>query len=132
MCRRCRTAEAPAVSIVDETYIDAPPALVAAVVAHPDNQRAWWPHLRLRLRRDRGVQGQRWDIEGQVSGTMEIWLEPFWDGVIVHHYVRGRVGARAPRDVALRHTRRWKAAVTRLKDLLEDPARYPSAHGRAH
>jgi hypothetical protein len=50
---------------------------------------------------------------------MEVWIEPWWDGAVVHHYVRGTRGEGAPRDVALRHTLRWKRAVHGLKDRLE-------------
>ena len=50
-------------------------------------------------------------MTGQVEGEMEVWIEPFRDGAIVHHYVRGDRGARAPRDVTTRHTLRWKRAV---------------------
>lgn len=116
------TARTRAVNIVDETFIDAPPRILAAVVADPDNHDAWWPHLDLTLARDRGLQGQRWRVSGRFVGEMEVWIEPFWDGAIVHHYVRGTLGARAPRDAVERHTRRWKHVVTRLKDGLEgDP-----------
>jgi hypothetical protein len=117
-----RRSPSATVNIVDETFIGAPPALVSACVADPGSHRQWWPHLRLRTTRDRGVKGQRWDIDGQIVGTMEIWLEPFWDGVILHHYVRGQVGPRAPRDAGLRHTLRWKRSVTGLKDSLESRA----------
>jgi len=50
---------------------------------------------------------------------MEIWVEPYWQGSIVHHYVRGVRGVDAPADVRLRHVLRWKAAVSRLKDVAE-------------
>lgn len=107
------------VDIVDETFIDVPPPVLSTLVADARNQRQWWPHLQLSTVRDRGVKGQKWDIAGEIVGTMEIWLEPFWEGVIVHHFVRGHVGARGRRDVATRHTLRWKRSVTGLKDLLE-------------
>ena len=110
------------VDIVDETYIHAAPEEVSAHVADPRNQRRWWPHLDLDTVRDRGVKGQRWRIEGAITGTMEIWLEPFRDGVILHHYVRGEGAGRRRRSVGTRHTLRWKRDVTRLKDLLEGRA----------
>jgi len=107
------------VNIADETFIDAPPRVLAATMAAPVNHARWWPHLQLMPQRDRGVKGQRWVVSGQITGTMEIWIEPFWDGAIVHHYVRGERAAGAPRDVATRHTLRWKRAVLGLKDCLE-------------
>ena len=78
-----------------------------------------WPHLEIAVARDRGPKGVRWRVEGQVVGEMEVWIEPYWDGAIVHHYVRGTRAERAPRDVATRHTLRWKRAVHGLKDSLE-------------
>ena len=105
--------------IADDAFIEAPPAQVAAAVADPRNHAIWWPHLTLTRVRDRGVKGQRWVVDGQIVGSMEIWVEPYRDGAIVHHYVRGLRDAAAPRDVGLRHVLRWKAAVVRLKDTLE-------------
>ena len=58
-------------------------------------------------------------VDGQIVGSMEIGVEPYRDGTIVHHYVRGLRDAAAPRDVGLRHVLRWKAAVVRLKDTLD-------------
>ncbi len=107
------------VDIVDETFIRASPE---AIRAHLDDQ-AWmgqiWPHLRLELVRDRGPKGVRWAVSGQVVGEMEVWIEPYWDGAVVHHYVRGTRAPGAPRDVGTRHTLRWKRAVHGLKDRLE-------------
>jgi hypothetical protein len=107
------------VDIVDETYIRADPAAIRARL----DDEAWadqvWPHLERSVARDRGVKGVRWTVTGQVVGEMEVWIEPFWDGAVVHHYVRGVRGTRGPRDVAVRHTLRWKRAVHGLKDLLE-------------
>ena len=117
------TSGPPAVNIIDETFIDAPPRLLAAVVADRRNHASWWPHLRLELALDRGDRGQRWRVTGQITGSMEIWVEPFWEGAIVHHYVRGTAAAGAPRDVAVRHTCRWKRSVTRLKDQMESMPR---------
>lgn len=107
------------VDLVDETFIRAEPAMVRSQLDDPDWVRQVWPHLELALARDRGPKGVRWTVTGQVVGEMEVWIEPFWDGAIVHHYVRGIRGPRAPRNVATRHTLRWKRAVHGLKDSLE-------------
>jgi carbon monoxide dehydrogenase subunit G len=107
------------VDIADDSYIDAAPARIAAAVADPRNHASWWPHLTVTVTRDRGVKGQRWAVDGQIVGSMEIWVEPYWQGAIVHHYVRGVRAPDAPADVGLRHVLRWKAAVSRLKDVAE-------------
>jgi len=110
------------IDIVDETFIRAAPHVVRTTL----DDEAWttqiWPHLTRSVLRDRGVKGVRWSVTGQVVGEMEVWLEPFRDGVVVHHYVRGTRGPRSPRDVATRHTLRWKRAVHALKDRLEGTA----------
>jgi hypothetical protein len=110
------------IDIVDETFIRASAEVVRASL----DDGAWvlqvWPHLATTVTRDRGLKGVRWSVTGQVVGEMEVWLEPFRDGVVVHHYVRGHRGPRAPRDVATRHTLRWKRAVHLLKDRLEGGA----------
>jgi len=107
------------VDVADDTFIAAAPTLVRARL----DDEAWcdrvWPHLRREVLRDRGAKGIRWAVTGQVVGDMEVWIEPYWEGAVVHHYLRGTTGRGAPRDVAVRHTVRWKRAVHRLKDSLE-------------
>jgi hypothetical protein len=107
------------IDIVDETFVDAAPALVRAQLDDDDWADRVWPHVRRQVARDRGLKGVRWKVTGQVDGEMEVWIEPWWNGAVVHHYVRGTRGPRAPRDVAVRHTLRWKRAVHGLKDRLE-------------
>jgi hypothetical protein len=36
---------------------------------------------------DRGAVGHRWTVTGALNGTMEIWLEPVLDGVILHYFL---------------------------------------------
>ena len=111
---------APArVDIIDETYLRAAPAVGRGWFDDDDRLDRLWPHLQRTLVRDRGVKGLRWTVVGAVVGEMEVWIEPFWDGAIVHHYVRGERGPGAPPDVAVRHQLRWKRAVHALKDRLE-------------
>lgn len=78
----------PQVDLIDESYVAAPPAAVSAVLHEPDRWRAWWPDLRLSVFQDRAEQGIRWTVAGALTGSMEVWLEPYGEGVIVHHYVR--------------------------------------------
>lgn len=107
------------VDIVDETYIHAPAQTIRPTLTEPGWCANVWPHLALTVARDRGDMGVRWVVTGQVVGEMEVWLEPFRAGTIVHHYLRGTRGARAPRDVSARHSVRWKRAIHALKDRLE-------------
>jgi hypothetical protein len=107
--------------LVDETFVVAAPGAVAAVVRDAGRWPGWWPDLRLSVFQDRGDAGVRWNVRGALVGSMEVWLEPYGDGVVVHHYVRcdpaggGPVGRRERR----RRERHAKAVFWALKDELE-------------
>ena len=52
-------------------------------------------------------------LAGRITGVAEVWLEPFDDGTIVHHYVRGTtraLTARSARAAVAAHSRRNCAA----------------------
>ncbi len=36
---------------------------------------------------DRGPLGHRWTTTGALTGTMEVWLEPVLDGVVLHYFL---------------------------------------------
>jgi hypothetical protein len=129
-----RTAS-PEVDLVDDTYVACAPDVVAQVVADERRWHVWWPDLHLTTTRDRGPKGRQWAVRGALLGTMEIWLEPWWDGVIPHLYLRAdpaRLSVRPRRadDDAhaagwaarerQRRAQQWKRHVHRLKDELED------------
>ncbi len=114
----------PQLDLVDETFVVALPGQVAAAVRDRRRWPAWWPDLTLGVFQDRGDAGVRWNVRGALTGSMEVWLEPFGDGVIVHHYVRcdlpGRT--RSPAAVARERRRRERHAKRvfwALKDELE-------------
>ncbi len=125
----------PTVDLIDETFVAAPPEVVAAHVADPTQWRRWWPARRLEVFMDRGERGIRWSITGDLVGSAEIWLEPVLDGTLVHYFVRaeppggaaeggpaadqGRRGAR----LRAREAQRWKRQVWALKDALESGRR---------
>ncbi|MEO7261912.1 MAG: polyketide cyclase / dehydrase and lipid transport [Jatrophihabitantaceae bacterium] len=122
----------PQVHLVDETWIDAPPATVSAVVCDPASWRLWWPYLRLTVTRDRGLKGVQFAAEPApgsgwpaLAGTVEIWLEPFKTGVLLHHFLR--LESTSGEQLSGRAARRWsreagwhaKQVFWRLKDELE-------------
>jgi hypothetical protein len=125
----------PTVDLVDETFVVADRAAIAAVVADPDRWRRWWPDLDVTVFMDRGADGMRWSARGAWVGSVEIWLEAQGDGVLLHHYQRldpvdPRTGAPRPEPVDLtglrraaherdRRARSWKRHVWALKDELE-------------
>ena len=111
------------VDVVDDTFVVAAPEAVARAVADPAAWRTWWPDLSLTVTRDRGVKGQQWAVSGALSGTAEVWVEPWGDGAVVHWYLRVDLPAGASRRQVERERRHrqvaWKGSVHRLKDDLE-------------
>lgn len=130
--------EPPSIDVVDQSYIRVRRDVVAAVVA--ERWRGWWPGLTLQIYMDRGQEGMRWTVSGQMVGSAEIWLQEEPAGVIVHHFLRAEPtlpGTTAtPRPIATsrrararvealqrRHVLAWKRVVWALKDELEADAR---------
>jgi hypothetical protein len=114
----------PLLDLIDETFVVADPDVVAAAFADERRWREWWPGLQLTVFMDRGREGVRWSVAGELVGSSEVWLEPHSDGVIVHYYVRcdpaaGRRTPRAGARLRRRHAVRWKRHVNALKDELE-------------
>lgn len=75
------------IQVADQTFVAAPGAAVAELLAGPNNWRRWWPDLALDVREDRAEKGIRWSVSGGLTGTMEVWLEPALDGVILHYFL---------------------------------------------
>lgn len=95
------------VQVADETFVAAAGAEVGAAVANPARWRRWWPDLRLEVIEDRADKGIRWAVTGPLVGTMEIWLEPMLDGVILHYFLHAEPADPAGTDLAaLVHRRR--------------------------
>ena len=125
----------PLVDLIDETYVAAPPAALAARLRDPALWRAWWPDLELTVFQDRGDAGVRWTVTGALVGTSEVWLEPAADGTVLHYYLRADPTARRSatrpiegdprrlerlaRRIARAHAVALKRRVNALKDELE-------------
>ena len=75
------------IQIADETFVAADPVEVGRAVADLASWRRWWPDLRLTVIEDRGPMGHRWTVTGALTGTMEVWLQPVLDGVILHYFL---------------------------------------------
>lgn len=88
------------VQIADETYVAADPSRIGAMVADPSNWRRWWPDLRLAVTEDRGPQGVRWTVQGPLTGTMEVWLEPMLGGALLHYFVHAEPTGVSPAQLA--------------------------------
>ncbi|MEO9221457.1 MAG: polyketide cyclase / dehydrase and lipid transport [Mycobacteriaceae bacterium] len=96
--------------VVDETFLAVAPARVAAAMAEPSRWRQWWPDLQLRLHDDRGPAGLRWQVSGAATGSMEVWLEPMFDGTVLHYFLRAQV-PNAPTTELIRAARNRRLAV---------------------
>lgn len=120
-----------AIDVVDSTWIGVPPAVVAPIVADPANWRRWWPELDLAADEWRADKGIRWTVRptsSGESGTMEVWLEPAFEGVVLHYILRldtadgRRMGRGRQARLVHFHRCRAKSAFWALGDKL-DPAR---------
>ncbi len=87
------------VQVSDQMFIAAPGEIVAKAIAPKSRWRGWWPKLSVTVREDRGPKGLRWTIGGELDGTMEVWLEPMLDGVVVHYFVHAEPAAKTPVDL---------------------------------
>jgi hypothetical protein len=135
----------PVVDLVDETFIVATPQRLAVVIGDRNRWVVWWPGLELDIFMDRGDEGIRWSITGDLVGTAEIWLEKFGDGVILHYYLRADPtqpesvskprslpqsprGRRQADGMRRRHAVKWKQVVWNLKTEMET-GRDPGSSG---
>ena len=113
-------------AIADQTFVAVDRTVLAELVADPVGPGQWWPDLQLQLTRDRGLKGRQWVITGSstgsITGTAEIYLEPWQDGTVIHLFLRLTLPARAarrPERVVRARTLAWKRTVTSIKDEFE-------------
>ena len=78
----------PLVDLADDTFVVAEPERLARQLTAAEFWRACWPSVRLEPYHDRGVEGMRWYVRGEFTGTAELWLEPYRDGTVVHVFLR--------------------------------------------
>jgi hypothetical protein len=88
------------IQVADQTFVAAEPAAVGRAVNDRANWRRWWPDLRLEVVEDRHEKGIRWTVTGALTGTMEIWLEPMLDGVILHYFLHAEPAGAAAWQLA--------------------------------
>jgi hypothetical protein len=75
------------VQVADVTFVAADAARVGVAIGDRASWRRWWPDLRLEVIEDRRDKGIRWAVTGPLTGTMEVWLEPVLDGVLLHYFL---------------------------------------------
>lgn len=96
----CEAFGVSSIQVADETFVAASPAAVGRAVGDRGSWRRWFPDLLLGVVEDRDDQGVRWTVAGPLEGTMEIWLEPMLDGVLLHYFLHAEPAGAALRESA--------------------------------
>ena len=112
------------IQVADQTFVAAAPATVGAAVGDRAAWRRWFPDLLLEVVEDRAEKGVRWKVAGALTGTMEIWLEPVLDGVLLHYFLHAEPTGTDPAKInaaKLNHQRRvaGKRMAFEVKNRLE-------------
>ena len=122
----------PSLDVIDETFLLAPVVELSAIFC---DELAWKAlGMDLHCYDDRGVNGKRWTLSGKLTGTVEVWLEPSHDGVIVHVYLqadpRSRRSATRLRRLYAIPVKRWILEVKRGYDIARPAGVAPTGHGK--
>jgi hypothetical protein len=88
------------VQVADQTFVAADPEHVGRAVADPASWRRWWPDLQLNVVENRGAKGIRWTVTGALTGTMEVWLDPVLDGVVLNYFLHAEPAGAAAWQLA--------------------------------
>jgi hypothetical protein len=123
----CEADTMHSIQIADQTYVAADGARVGAAIGDQSSWHRWWPDLRLQVVEDRAEKGIRWAVTGALTGTMEVWLEPSLDGVVLHYFLHAEPTGVAAFELAklnlakMTHRRRvaGKKMAFELKTTLE-------------
>lgn len=115
------------IQVADETFVAAGPEVVGRAVGDRGHWRRWFPDLLLEVVEDRADKGVRWTVAGPLTGTMEIWLEPVLDGVVLHYFLHAEPTGTAASELtkmdlpAMTHRRRvaGKRMAFEVKNALE-------------
>ena len=88
------------IQVADVTFVAADAARIGAAIAEPSSWRRWWGDLRLHVVEDRAEKGIRWSVTGPLTGTMEVWLEPCLDGVLLHYFLHAEPSGASARQLS--------------------------------
>lgn len=88
------------IQVADETFVAASPAAVGRALSEPSDWRRWFGDLILDVVEDRADKGVRWTVSGPLTGTMEVWLEPVLDGVLLHYFLHAEPSGAAAWELA--------------------------------
>lgn len=120
----CEAFAVSSIQVADEIFVAANPEAVGRAVGDRAGWRRWFPDLLLEVVQDRADNGVRWTVAGPLTGTMEIWLEPVLDGVVLHYFLHAEPTGAAAGTVnlaAVTHQRRvaGKRMAFEVKNTLE-------------
>jgi hypothetical protein len=119
----CEAEAVSSIQVADETFVVGDSAAVGAAVGDRSSWRRWFPDLMLEVVEDRADRGIRWTVAGALNGTMEVWLEPSLDGVILHYFLHAEPPVGSGKvDLADRNHRRrvaGKRMAFEVKNALE-------------
>ena len=101
-----------------EAFIAVTPDRARTTLAVGSFWEAFWPGLVLDVTQDRGLRGVRWSVSGRLSGSAEVWLEPWREAVVVHVYLRAPDRRLADR-LLRRYDQAMREALFLAKDRLE-------------
>jgi hypothetical protein len=107
-----------ALDVIDETFVLAARAEVAAAFADPEQWPRLWPDLDLTVFADRGEAGFRWSVTGRWVGSAEVWCEPVVLGPSTSSPTPG--GATAGEEGTVLH---WFLRLDPAPGAAGDPAR---------
>lgn len=107
------------------------------VIGRPREPGAAWFRCELKVPRVRPIRltcrpyrfrpgkGIYLDLDGDVVGTLEWWLEEGYGGVVVHHLARSRVADHRRRPTSVVRAYRWahRRAMWGLKDVVQSEVR---------
>src|SRR6201998_688455 len=88
------------IHVADQTFVAADPADVGRAVSDAASCGRWCADLRLEVVEDRHDKGIRWTVTGALTGSMEVWLEPMLDGVILNYFLHAEPAGAAAWQLA--------------------------------
>lgn len=108
----------PSVDLSTEAYVHARPEQLAPALTNAALLHDWFPDVQFEVFMDRGSKGTRWSVQGDLAGSMEVWLEPVGTGTLVHWFVRGEPSG-SGRDFSRRCVQLLNARMFTFKDEAE-------------
>lgn len=132
--RALGATDRPDADVAAEVYLAVSRSSARGLLAPTALWELCWPGLVLEVTEDRAEKGVRWSVAGRLTGTAEVWLEPWREGCVAHVYLRARPAPGTGRRRTGARTRvdgeRARALLFWAKDRLEQRASMPTGPTR--